>query len=284
MFIGSGSCPECNIPLRRINFRVQLFEDASVEKEVDIRKRILRDFNKKEDDFETLRQYNDYLEEIENIIFNLVNDIDVEETTKKIEQYKRENKEQIIKNKTRLGKRDHEIEEMLEMEKQQEMERRKELARQELEVKKRKILEKEALIDELMFSDQDARNILDNFSCTIQANREEEKVSIVPKATHFSTGIQFGSSHDQQTFATIPKFEEGPMYTYVPIKQDFEGPEPPTAEKIGSRGYLAHVREPLPAAKSGGFVSIITCLRALQEAMSGLYHFPNRHEIEPLTI
>ena len=40
---GSGACPECGIALRRNNFRLQLFEDAFVEKEVDIRKRVLRE-------------------------------------------------------------------------------------------------------------------------------------------------------------------------------------------------------------------------------------------------
>lgn len=55
MFVGSGSCPECGIALRRNNFRIQLFEDALIDKEVDIRKRILRDFNKKEEDFSTLK-------------------------------------------------------------------------------------------------------------------------------------------------------------------------------------------------------------------------------------
>jgi len=40
--VGSGSCPECNVPLRRTNFRLQLFEDAIIDKEVDIRRRILR--------------------------------------------------------------------------------------------------------------------------------------------------------------------------------------------------------------------------------------------------
>ncbi|KAL3288417.1 hypothetical protein HHI36_002863 [Cryptolaemus montrouzieri] len=80
---GSGSCPECRIPLRRNNFRIQMFEDATVEKEVDIRKRVLRDFNKKEEDFNSLREYNDYLEEVETIIYNLCNNIDVTETNKK---------------------------------------------------------------------------------------------------------------------------------------------------------------------------------------------------------
>lgn len=58
---GSGSCPECGIPLRRSNFRQQLFEDSAVDKEVDIRKRILKEYNKRQEDFATLREYNDYL-------------------------------------------------------------------------------------------------------------------------------------------------------------------------------------------------------------------------------
>lgn len=46
VFIGANSCPECNIPLRRNNYRVQLF-DPMVEKELEIRRKILRDYNKK---------------------------------------------------------------------------------------------------------------------------------------------------------------------------------------------------------------------------------------------
>lgn len=40
---GSGACPQCGTALRRNNYRLQVFEDATVEKEVDIRKRILRE-------------------------------------------------------------------------------------------------------------------------------------------------------------------------------------------------------------------------------------------------
>lgn len=125
LFLGSGACPECHIPLRRNNFRVQLFEDPIVEKEVDIRKRVLRDFNKKEEDFSTLFDYNNYLEEVEAIIYNLTNDIEIVDTNKRIEQYKKENREMILKNKTKLGREEYELEEILELEKQQEEVRRK---------------------------------------------------------------------------------------------------------------------------------------------------------------
>ena len=40
---GSNACPECGTALRRNNFRVQLFEDSNVEKEVDIRKKVLKE-------------------------------------------------------------------------------------------------------------------------------------------------------------------------------------------------------------------------------------------------
>jgi CDK-activating kinase assembly factor MAT1 len=91
------------VPLRRSNYRVQLFEDAFVEKEVDIRRRVLKDFNKREEDFETLNDFNEYLEEVENIIFNLCNNIDIVATNQRIDQFKKENKEIIAKNKARTG-------------------------------------------------------------------------------------------------------------------------------------------------------------------------------------
>ena len=107
---GSGSCPECDIPLRRTNFRIQLFEDAAIDKEVDIRRRILKDFNKQREDFGCLRDYNDYLEMIEDIIFSLSNDVDILETNKKIQTYKELNKDQILKNRSKYSQDALEIE------------------------------------------------------------------------------------------------------------------------------------------------------------------------------
>jgi CDK-activating kinase assembly factor MAT1 len=266
---GSGLCPECQTSLRRINFRIQLYEDAMVEKEVEIRKRILRDFNKKEEDFQTLREYDNYLEEIENIIYNLANNIDVIETNKKIEQYKKENKEQILKNKSKIGKKENELEELLELERIEQEEKRLELVKQELDLKKKKIREKEALIDELMFSECDARNIVQSFVSTIQTYKDE--IKLIPKATGFSTGIKFGQQNISN-FLPVPKIDEGPIYHYMPITQEIEGPIPPLLRELQTQGYITHVRIESEGEKAGGFGSGIACLRALQEAMAGLYH------------
>lgn len=281
---GSGSCPECKIPLRRTNFRVQMFEDSMVEKEVNIRKRILRDFNKKEEDFATLREYNDYLEEIETIIYNLANNIDVVETNKRIEQYKKDNKEQIAKSKSKLGKSEYELEEIIELEKQKEDERRLELAREEVETKKKKIREKEALIDELTFSDANAKNIVESFASAIQMQKKEAKASLpTARATQFSTGIKFGNQGNQN-YLSVPKIEEGPLYSYTPIWQQIEGPTPPSLRELQSRGYVSHIRNESQAERAGGFKAQVACLRALQEAMAGLYHNPSQQQTEFTTI
>ncbi|KAM7270979.1 hypothetical protein ACFE04_030193 [Oxalis oulophora] len=47
-------------------------------KEISIRKRIANIFNKREDDFPSLKEYNDYLEQVEDMTFNLIQGIDVQ--------------------------------------------------------------------------------------------------------------------------------------------------------------------------------------------------------------
>ncbi|XP_031619851.1 CDK-activating kinase assembly factor MAT1 [Contarinia nasturtii] len=268
---GSGSCPECNVPLRRNNFRVQMFEDPMVEKEVDIRKRILRDYNKKEEDFATTREYDDYLEEIEQIIYNLCNNIDIINTNKRIEQYKRENREMINKNKSRMGREELELEIELEREKTEELQRQKERETIENEAKKKKLKEKEALIDELMFSHEDAKSIVKGYAENVEKLREEEKeiLAVVKKQSEFSTGVKFGQ---QTQFLPVPKIEEGPLYTYEEPVVIVDGPLAPSIAEIEHRGYTRHVRTETAGERAGGYKCGLACQRALQEALQSLFH------------
>lgn len=64
-------------------------------KEMSIRRRIARIFNKTREHFPTLKDYNDYLEEVEDMTFNLIEGIDVEAIEAKIARYEKENGEQI---------------------------------------------------------------------------------------------------------------------------------------------------------------------------------------------
>lgn len=225
-----------------------------------------------EDDFNNLQEFNDYLEEIETIVYNLCNNIDIINTNKKIEQYKKENRDVIIKNKSRIGREEFELEEMLELEKKLEEDRQKELDSIEIEAKKKKIREKEALIDELMASYDDPSKILSEYAEKAEQIREEAKQlpPPVPSATQFSTGIKFGA-RNAMGFLPVPKVEEGPLYVYTPLTVSFDGPNPPDATEIETKGYIQHIRGENASEKAAGYKSNIACLRALQEALQGLY-------------
>lgn len=260
---GSASCPQCNIALRRNNFRVQIFEDASVEKELDIRRRILKDFNKKEEDFKSLLEYNDYLEEVETIIINLANNVDVESTKRKIDQYKKENKTVILKNKGKLSKEEEELEELLEHEKIESEVRKMQVIHEDLELEKEKRKKKEALIDDLMFSDMSAKDIIASHA----VKKEETKVKTVFKRKNtFSTGLK-----SQQVFLPVPKENTQNIFVYKDAKFDLCGPEPFSPNTLRKEGFVNHVRSASETEMASGFLTENACDRALQDAFCGMY-------------
>ena len=69
-----------------------------MEREVDVRRRVGEVMNRRQEEFLTLRDFNNYLEEVEDMTFNLVNGVDVAETEKKLRAYQRENSASINKN------------------------------------------------------------------------------------------------------------------------------------------------------------------------------------------
>ncbi|EFQ90471.1 hypothetical protein P3342_012434 [Pyrenophora teres f. teres] len=86
---GNNICPVagCAKTLTYRGFRRATFDDLKVEREVDLRKKVMKIMNKKEDDFETLRDYNDYLEQVEEITWNLILNTDVEATNNKLARF-----------------------------------------------------------------------------------------------------------------------------------------------------------------------------------------------------
>lgn len=57
--------------------------------------------NKEETDFETLRDYNDYLEEVEEITWNLILKIDVEQTERRLRRFEETQKAELNPNAVR---------------------------------------------------------------------------------------------------------------------------------------------------------------------------------------
>ncbi|KAJ3066920.1 TFIIH/NER complex subunit [Rhizoclosmatium hyalinum] len=99
---GAAPCPFCKTSLRKSNFVTQTFEDLRVEKEVHYRKKVGKFFNKRLEDFNyDQRKFDDYLEEVEDIMFNLINDVDVQATNERVEKFRQENKDLIAANLNR---------------------------------------------------------------------------------------------------------------------------------------------------------------------------------------
>ncbi|KAK8058219.1 RNA polymerase II transcription factor B subunit 3 [Apiospora phragmitis] len=102
---GPAQCPyaSCSKTLRLRGFREAWFGDLSVEREVDIRKRVAAVFNNTQDDFETLRDYNNYLQDVEDLTFALVSGTDDErrKAEARLVAYEEKNKADIDRNRKR---------------------------------------------------------------------------------------------------------------------------------------------------------------------------------------
>ncbi|XP_046849188.1 CDK-activating kinase assembly factor MAT1-like [Xenia sp. Carnegie-2017] len=259
----SAACPECSTPLRRSDFRVQQFEDLIVEKEVDIRKRIVKIFNKREDDFskeaDPLRVYNDYLEEVETIVWNLANNIDVDETNRKIEQYKKENEILIKKNSVKHSRDEELLKSQIEAEDKESEQRRSQFENAMKDEKMSKKKEKEALIDDLISSTKSVDEI-------IASHKIEKKPSLFFKAAESHV---FKLNKEEHVPLVIK--ETAPCYTYTPLVVENYGPIPPKTSILRNKGYLSNIRAAKVLERAGGYGEEIACERALQEAFSSLF-------------
>lgn len=266
---GSGNCVQCDTPLRKSNFRVQLFEDPTVDKEVEIRKKVLKIFNKRDFDFPSLREYNDYLEQVEEIVFNLTNNIDVDNTKQRMDQYQRENRDIIQRNKAKLTREQEELEELLLLEQQGNEQRRLDALQEEQKQLQAKRKNKQALLDELEQSQLPATILLAQHkarAAQLETAIEQQKQSVKPTSL-FSTGISLNQTISLQP---VPRIEEV-LYQYRSFKVETYGPPVPELGQLGRLGYLNHVRATLPQDSAGGYTSALACHRAIQDAFSGLF-------------
>lgn len=89
---GQAPCPECGTLLRRINYLTQTFEDLEVEKECKIRRVLQKFYKKTVKDFKDEIEFNDYLENMEDTVFELLDLNNDSEISKRIELMKAESR------------------------------------------------------------------------------------------------------------------------------------------------------------------------------------------------
>ena len=77
-------------------------EEIEVERDFVIRKRIMSIFNKQSHSFPDMDMYRDYEEMVEDIIYNLANNIESDVMNQKVIDYQKENMQLIAENQSRL--------------------------------------------------------------------------------------------------------------------------------------------------------------------------------------
>ncbi|XP_031564122.1 CDK-activating kinase assembly factor MAT1-like [Actinia tenebrosa] len=260
----SAACPECSTPLRRSDFRAQQFEDLIVEKEVDIRKKIIKIYNKREEDFQALpdplRSYNDYLEDVETIVWNLANGVDVDETKKAIEKYKKENEALIRKNNVKLGREEAVVLSQIEEDEKAADLRRKQVAINEIDEKRKKKMENESFLNNLIVGDRPLDEIVSEHSSKIA-----KKQSVL-----FSSAVTTKYLQPKDEANAVP-FINVPLFKYVEPDEENDGLKAPKQEVLASRGYLKNIRATTDAERAGGYNADLGCGRAIQDAFSALY-------------
>merc|ERR1711990_914833 len=97
---GQAPCPQCMKNLKKNGFEEQMFDDPMVDKEIRVRRNILKVFNKQNCDFSkksSEAEYDDYLEKIEDLVWACMDNEPWAE--QEIHEYKKNNQLLIKKNK-----------------------------------------------------------------------------------------------------------------------------------------------------------------------------------------
>ena len=269
--LGPAPCPQCERILRKAKFRKQTFEDTLVEREVDIRQRIAKSFNKRREDFKTLRAYNDYLEEVEDIIFNLVNGTNVKQTEAKVSAYEAQNKSSIATNEARLKS------ESLALTRQEEILRRqREQARlAAVQADAEEVYERERqktdLIRDLASSEGSAEKILARNKAAALKRSSARRIS--EESSRFTAGrISAGMRMEEDEMEDEGPFDpldgQGETSSLYVVHQDYEDAYVSMRNGANDR-WLDQVKND-NVALAGGFLVHDVYKRGLFEAYAGL--------------
>ncbi|CCC67351.1 hypothetical protein NCAS_0A07930 [Naumovozyma castellii] len=273
--LGPAPCPYkgCDKILRKNKFKTQVFDDVAVEKEVDIRKRVFNVFNKTLDDFDNdLDKYNKYLEQVEDIIYNLDHGIDVVETEEKLRSYEELNKQLILNNIERNKKDLENFEQRNKFEKEMKLKKRM-LERQiEEEDRSNKEWAKKEIINRLSQSN-DAEEVIEGVKNTVKLKKSSARRKLDELNRVLKNNPYFASSNpnSNQNLMLLRKQKE--MESSIPFTP-FNGdrntiPRFKLDEKLYSDPFIKDLENRKEFVASG-FRTDYVYERVLTEAFMGL--------------
>lgn len=268
----AAPCHVCGKTLRRNNFWEQVFDDPLIEKEGHIRRRLRKIYNLKKNDFPSLREFNDYLEKFETIVYNLASGVNVEETEAEIAEFKEANLELIERNKKKLD--EDQIWIMQNLKEDREMKSRVDhVHNQEHNEDRSAVKDTKAIMEELRESNVPAEVILDRErKRQIEQELEEKEEAARRKKRNKEILQDRKRMAESMSFSTSQR-SSGRTFVYKEPRLFINGPDLPRKDELESKGYLQHVRVASVARLAGGFTTHTGCLRALFESRIDLFSF-----------
>ncbi|PQE18011.1 cdk-activating kinase assembly factor mat1 protein [Rutstroemia sp. NJR-2017a BVV2] len=270
---GPAPCPvpHCARTLRKKGFHAAFFGDLKVEREVDIRRRVNEVFNRREDEFETLLDWNNYLQEVEDLVFDLVEGkgkvkADAEE---KLRVYREGNKGDIE------GRREASQRER-EMGKRKEKEEKERVRERRLAIVKEEAREKEEL-------EAEKRNVLDKLASgegdALEITRQAQKVILKKSSGRRGLGGErerdpaFGAGNGSDSGLTIrglkKKIAPEEEKPYDPFGGIDLTPSRYTVQDEYDNQWLGNAKND-PRHMAGGYSLQEYYARTMFEAFSGL--------------
>ncbi|KAF3909740.1 hypothetical protein AA313_de0209595 [Arthrobotrys entomopaga] len=264
---GPSQCPVvgCDKILRKQKFRKQTFEDIQVEREVDVRKRIAKTFNKRQEDFPSLKEFNDYLEEVETVTFNLINSVDISSTEAKITAFEQSNKSSILQNAAKAAQEAQFVQAQRDFEREQHRRARQLEDEIEAEEKRDKLEHKANLLKALEADNPDAEvakvNRLARKKSSMRKENQERRARELEAARN-APAFQFisnlnkaPSDEPQKPYDPVDGYDETNKYFVYREKYD----NPWLDAALNDKAMLA-----------GGYLVQQYCERAIFEAFSGI--------------
>lgn len=155
-------CPICETIVKRSTLTTRTLDDVQCEKDTSWRRRISKVYNKAQSDFDSLVEYNNYLEQVEDLIYSIVNgEPNAEECKVIVKKHEEENKSEIAFRQSQRADEERMIQERISQEQreadrkkklfvQEEMERRRMKARYQKEATELKLGERDVISQEVM--------------------------------------------------------------------------------------------------------------------------------------
>jgi len=144
-------CPICDTQVKRVTLSTRTLDDVQCEKDTNWRRRVLKVYNKVESDFVNLLDYNNYLEEVEDIIFSIVNEEpNAEEAKAKVKQYEELHKSQIVIRQSQRADEERCIADRIAAEQREKKQKEREFREEEFEVRRAKRKLKQAATEVIL--------------------------------------------------------------------------------------------------------------------------------------